>query len=415
MIHSIFTSLSPNLEKDDALLALKLIFRPWLWREGGAVAELEKTFERDFQTDHAVAFESGRTSLATLLETANLLPGDEVAVQAYTCVAVPNAVLWAGLKPLYIDCDNQTLGMSVDDLEKKITARTKAVIVQHTFGQPAEMKRLLRIARKHELVVIEDCAHVIGGMYQGKLLGTWGDASFFSFGRDKSISSIFGGMVITNDRDWAERLRKRRRGYVLPRRWWVLQQLYHPLIFFKIKTLYDFAGLGQMIFQVAKKLRLVSKAVHQLERQGERPPFVFHRMPNALALLALHQYDKLEKFNAHRKRIANLYKQYLGNGQRSEEANTEEVFYLRFPLRLRNPRGLMKAARLEKIYLGDWYDTPIAPRGVSYQRISYQLGSCPVAEEVARQMVNLPTDIHVTPDDVERIVGVLKEYLEERI
>ncbi len=413
-MRSIFTSLSPNLEKDDAFLALKLIFRPWLWQEGGAVAELEKIFERDFKTDHAVAFESGRTSLTTLLETANLLPGDEVAVQAYTCVAVPNAVLWAGLKPLYIDCDNQTLVMSVDDLEKKITARTKAVIVQHTFGQPAEMKKILRMARKYELIVIEDCAHVIGGMYQGKLLGTWGDASFFSFGRDKPISSIFGGMVITNNSAWAERLRARRERYPLPSRWWVFQQLYHPIAFFKIKTLYDFAGLGQVIFQIVKKLGLVSKAVHQLERQGERPPFVFHRMPNALALLALHQYDKLEKFNAHRKRIANLYKEYLGGGQLTKEVG-EEVFYLRFPLRLRNPRGLMKAARLEKIYLGDWYDTPIAPRGVSYQRISYQLGSCPVAEEVARQMVNLPTDIHITSDDVERIVGVLKEYLEERV
>ena len=117
--------------------------------------------------------------------------GDEVLVQAFTCVAVPNSVLWAQATPVYADID-ATLNIDPIDVEKKITNRTKAIIVQHTFGIPADMDALVALAKKHNILLIEDCAHSLGATYKGKKVGTFGDAAFFSFGRDKVVSSVFG-------------------------------------------------------------------------------------------------------------------------------------------------------------------------------------------------------------------------------
>lgn len=410
---SIFTSFSPNLEKSDAWLALKIFFRQTKWRKGQAIQKLESIFKEDVGMPYAASFESGRTALTTLLKTAPLTPGDEIALQAYTCVAVPNAVLWAGLKPVYVDCNRNSLTMSVKDLKEKITPRTKAVIVQHTFGTPANMKEIRKVAEQRGLLIIEDCAHVIGGQYAGRPLGSWGDASFFSFGRDKAISSVFGGVALVKDKEWGRRLKEMQETYPFPRRSWIAQQLVHPMISYTSKTLFDFLGIGKVIFFLAKKIKIISKEVERVERQGYRPSFVFRKMPNALAELALHQYTRIDIFNSHRKRITGEYLNFFEKDFIEHLSDTPDIFYLRFPLKLKDPWNLLKVARSHKIYLGDWYNAPIAPRGVDYPRIGYRPRSCPIAEEVAREAVNLPTDIHISLDDAKRIIGVVKEYLEK--
>ncbi len=413
MKQSIFTGFSPNLEWDDAFLAWRLIFQPWRWRKGEAVKALENQFAHDFKMPHAVAFESGRTSLASLLQTSALSLGDEVLLQAYTCVAVPNAVLWAGFKPVYIDCEKETLTMSPGDLEKKITPRTKAVIIQYTFGQIGKLEELIAIAREYKLIIIEDSAHVIHGGHNNQLLGTWGDASFISFGRDKALSGVFGGLALLRDDGWAKRLREKQKGYPLPDRGWVLKQLLHPVITLKVKLLYDVGGFGKLLFCIVRKLSLISKSVEPEERYGQKPEFIFHRMPNALALLILRQYEKIGRFNIHRKKVAAFYaealKQYENCGLPPPD---DSVNYLRFPLRVENPKELIRLARLEKIYLGDWYQDAIAPQGVNYEAIQYQRESCPVAEEVAKASVNLPTDIHISFGSAGRVIHVVESYLE---
>lgn len=410
---SIFTGFSPNLEWDDAFLAWRLFFQPWRWLSGSAVHILEERFAQDFNRPYAVAFESGRTSLATLLETSRLSPGDEVALQAYTCVAVPNAVLWAGFKPLYVDCERGTLTMSPSDLEKKITDRTKAIIIQYTFGQVGRLEEILAVAKKYNLLIIEDIAHVIHGGHGDRLLGSFGDASFMSFGRDKAISGVFGGLAFLSDGEWAARLKEKQASYDLPRRTWVLRQLFHPIITFTVKLFYDIGSLGKILFAISKKLNLISKSVEPEERKGEKPNFVFHKMPNALALLTLHQYEKIGRFNAHRKKIAALYHNAFKSYSNCElPPKDSTINYLRFPIFLNNPQLVMELVKKEKIYLGDWYQDPVAPRGVDYSRIQYQEGSCPVAEAVAKESLNLPTDIHISFARAGRVVDSLTTYLE---
>jgi len=207
MTKSIFTALSPNTEVDDVLLAFKLLFSPWAWKKGDSSLCLEKIFSEWIGVNHCFTFESGRTGLYAILKSLNLSSDDEVLLQAYTCVAVVEPILWNNVKPVFVDIDSESLNTSGIDLEKKITSKSKVLIIQHTFGNPADLDELLKIAKKYNLFVIEDCAHAMGAEHKGKKVGTYGDASFFSFGRDKVISSVFGGIVMTNNETIAASLR----------------------------------------------------------------------------------------------------------------------------------------------------------------------------------------------------------------
>ncbi|MBI2552603.1 aminotransferase class I/II-fold pyridoxal phosphate-dependent enzyme [Candidatus Uhrbacteria bacterium] len=418
MTKLIFTALAPNTQWDDVWLALRLICAPWRWRRGEAVAALEAQFRAWLPAQHAYACVSGRSGLYAILKALALPPETEVLLQAYTCVAVPDPILWAGAKPVYVDCEVETFNMLPEDLERKITPRARVVIVQHTFGLPANLDALLTIARKHGLFVIEDCAHALGATYHGQRVGTFGDAAFFSFGRDKVISSVFGGLVVTSDNVVAQRIKNTQQGWKYPSGWWTFQQLLHPLITAKAKFLWRVFGLGKLILAIAKICHLTSKAVYGLEKSGGKPSFIEKRLPNALAQLTLHQFKKLEKFNAHRRKIADVYNtQLLKNphlisplSRGRTRGSYDGHIYLRYTMLTPKATQILAAAKQQNIFLGDWYRTPIAPEGVDYGAVGYTLGSCPVAEKLARESVNLPTDIHIGEQEVNRIVVFLTHF-----
>lgn len=408
---AIFTALSPNAESDDTMLALKLLFMPWTWRRGSYVQTLKKAFSGRFNFKNVFLFESGRTCLYALLSSLELNKGDEVLLQAYTCVAVPEPILWSGLRPVYVDCDEKTLNMSVDDLEKKITPLSRVLIIQHTFGNPADLYRLISVAKKHGLFVIEDCAHALGSQYHGKTVGAFGNAAFFSFGRDKVISSVFGGAVATNEDDLAAKIA----GFSETCRdisyGWILRQILHPVVLGLVKSTYRLQ-IGKVILKAAKMTGLISKAVYKEERQGLKPAFIGSKMPNALAKMAYRQFLKLDRFNDHRRKSAQFYRDNLKNCFPRAQSETEggKSVYLRYFFRTDNQKELLKCAAKEDIYLGDWYTSSVAPDGVDYCKIAYDPKYCPVAEKAARETVNLPTDINTGKSDAERIVVFLKKY-----
>jgi dTDP-4-amino-4,6-dideoxygalactose transaminase len=407
----VFTSLAPNTQLSDALKALGLIVMPWRWRTGSASAKVESWFNQFLPGHQAFAFESGRTALHALLTAANIRQGDEVLLQAYTCVAVPEPILWVGATPVFVDCD-ETLTISITDLEKKITPRTKAIIVQHTLGMPARIDELLALAARHSLLVIEDCAHALGATYHGKPVGSFGDASFFSFGRDKVVSSVFGGVAATKHDHLARALRTLQSEYPTPSSAWVFQQLLHPPIMWLGKKTYRYGGIA--LIAVAKTLHLTSKAVQPQEKQGIRPSFALKRLPNALALLALRQLKKLEHVNSHRRTIAALYKESLSSLTTNYQLSTtnSDPIFLRYTIWHARSKEIYAACKKEGILLGDWYDTVIAPRGVDYQKIGYVGGSCPNAEKIAQGTLNLPTDIHTSTRDAKKIASIIQSVLQ---
>ncbi len=396
-------SLSPNTEPDDIWLAVKIMLRPDVWKQGNAIYAVKQWFCDYFAVGQAVSFNSGRSAMLAILKAFDIGKGDDVLVQSFTCVAVPNSVLWAGATPIYVDID-ASLNMDPQDAEKKITKKTKAIIVQHTFGIPAQIDKLAALAKKHHLVLIEDCAHALGATYKGKKLGSYGDAAFFSFGRDKVVSSVFGGMAIINSnlKTQISKLKQYHDQLPYPSYFWIFQQLFHPIAFSVILASYNLI-FGKLLLVFLQKLHLLSFPVYPEEKKGLRPSNFPAKFPNALAILLLRQLKKLDGFNENRRRIADYYRNQLNKGEFTLAPHREGAIYLRFPVLLPQPTQVIHHARRHGVYLGNWYHNGIDPTGVDFSAIGYQPGSCPKAEEAARHVMNLPT--RITSDQARDVLA----------
>ena len=403
-IRPISISLSPNTEKDDIWLAFKLaFFQPWKWRQGGAMNQLEEEFKKYLGIKYAFAFNSGRSCLIAILKSLDLNSQDEVLAQAFTCNAAINPIIWSGLKPVYVDCNEDTFNIDSDDLRKKITLKSKVVIVQHTFGIPAE------VIKENDLILIEDCAHALGAEINGQKVGTLGNAAFFSFSRDKIISSVYGGMVVTNDDNLAQKIKEFQKELKLPSKYWIFQQLLHPILM-NFLILPTYRILGKYLLVLFQKTHLLSKAVHWKEKQAQRPEYFPKLMPNALALLALNQFKKIEDFNYHRRKITDFYLTNLRNSSfrfAKIPKNLKAVF-LRFPVKHPQAQSIIKKAWKKNLLIGDWYTSPIAPDDTNLDKMGYQIGSCPKAERLARETFNLPTHINIKKDQADKVVRELK-------
>jgi selenocysteine lyase/cysteine desulfurase len=313
--------------------------------------------------------------LLAILRAFRIGKGDEVIVQAFTCVAVPNSVRWAGAVPIYADIDD-TLNMNPADVVKKITKKTKAIIVQHTFGRPAKIDEIISIAKKNNLVVIEDFAHTMS-------IPMKGDAGFYSFGRDKVISSVFGGLAVMRDNS---KLKEYHKQLEYPSYFWIFQQLFHPVAFSIILPLYN-SGIGKLLLVFLQKIKFLSFPIYPKEKVGRQPDEFPKKYPNALAMLLLKQLKKLDRFTTQRKEISKIY--------------GAEYPYLRFPKLVENPTRVIANAKKQGILLGNWYHNVIDPGGYGYTP-----GDCPKAEEAAKHIINLPT--RILAKDAKKILDVLQ-------
>ncbi len=411
----IFNSLSPNTEKDDMFLALKLIFEPWKWKRGEAAGKLEDKFKNYLGLKYGFAFASGRSAFLAILEGLRFEPGSEILVQAFTCNAAVSPILKAGLKPVFVDIKKHSLNIDVFDLERKITAKARAILVQHTFGLPADIQEIKAIASKRNLILIEDCAHSLGASVSGKKTGSFSDASFFSLGRDKVISSVFGGVALTNNRDLAKAMENFQKKLKYPNFSWVLQQLLHPVLCnFIIMPLYGLFGIGKYVLIFFQKTRILSKAVTSGEKKGKWASVFPRKMPNGLALLGLRQFSKLERFNLHRSQIAEIYDRELGGLNLMLPLKKEGRIYMRYPLIFKNSRtdDILKKLRRKKIFIDDgWRDKAIMPPDTDQAKAGYRSGSCVSAEEAAKNALNLPTHADINSAQALRLTGYLKKII----
>lgn len=180
----------------------------------------EKKFAEFIGIKYACALASGTAGLHLALLAAGLGPGDEVITSPFSFVASANAVLYVGARPVFVDIEPASYALDPAQIEKRITARTKAILVVHIFGQSAEMKHIVSIARKYNLVVIEDACEAIGASYRGRKAGTFGQSAVFSFYPNKQITTGEGGMLVTNNRKvWEFCSSARNQGRTSDMRW----------------------------------------------------------------------------------------------------------------------------------------------------------------------------------------------------
>lgn len=411
----IHTSLAPSVSRRDVFLATTLLANPSAWQHGPERARLEKALSASLGGGQVFALESGRNALRLMLEALDLRREDRVFLQAYTCVSVPGPVLWTGATLVYVDIHATTFNMDPEDLRKKLRetpagSRPRVLIIQHTFGLPADLDELLLVAKEHHLFVIEDCAHALGTTYRQRPVGTFGDAAIFSFGRDKVISSVFGGALLVRNPDLAQRLRSRIATLPVPSRRWITQQLLHPLLAtFAFRT-YWFGG--RYALRAFQELGLLSKALTPREKRGGEPAIAPHVLPNALAALARSQLQRLEALTRRRSTLAQHYTESLRDlpHVRLPSCPPDRTHaFLRYTIRLESPRRLHAAARRAGIILGDWYDTVVAPWDTDLRAVRYEPGSCPQAEEAARESVNLPTSPGMGVPEADRVLRVVRD------
>ena len=412
----ISTSLSSNTEKDDIGLVFSLISRPGKWKSGETIEKMEREFKNYLGAKYAFSFNSGRSCLMAILEAMEVKEGDEVLLQGFTCSSAVIPILQKKAKPVFVDIDN-TLNLDPKDLERKITSRSKIVMIQHTFGYPAKVEEILKVVRKHNLLLIEDCAHALGAKYAGKFCGTFGDAAFFSFGRDKVISSVFGGMTVINNNDLVKKVKYFKDELEYPSSLWIFQQLLHPLLVsYLVLPSYRFPYFGRLLLGLLHKTKLLSKAVYNSEKEGKMSRHFPRKMANAFSILALNQLRKIDRLNVHRKKIALFYEEELKESSfhlpfLRERIKDKEVVFMRYPILVKDSDELLKEARKRKILLNDgWRKSPVVPIDTDLEKVGYLPGSCKEAEKIAESILNLPTHINISMEKARAIICLLKDY-----
>lgn len=340
---------------------------------------------------HAVAFGAGRMALYALLEAAGLEPGDEIVVPGFTCAVVANAMVYRGLVPVYADIEPRRFNLDAQAAAAAITPRTRALYLQHTFGQSADVAALRALAARHDLLLIEDAAHSLGAHHEGRPHGSLGTLAFFSSDRTKVINTHLGGVALTDDDHLAQRLRAVQQRSVAPS-----AALQRRLAFSFVA---EFAARDPALLWLGRPLlgalRRMGLLFYWSDETADAIPAGYpypSRLASGAARLGLAQLAALERNLAHRRAIARALDERSGwNADLRAGGRFDDGAWLRYSVRVSDRAGFV--ARFgAHTDLGLWFPSPIFGReGAAAAAVGYREGACPVAERVARQIVNLPT------------------------
>ena len=406
----IFISSIPTIEKDDLKLSRKLL----------KTKDVPSTDVRlpGFESQRHFFTNTGRASLYIILKALNVKKSEEVIVQSFTCMALITPMIWLGITPVYTDIDPQTFNMSFESLKKKISTKTRVVIVQHTFGIPSDIKRIKRYinkinkTRKRKIYLIEDCAHSLNIKLDDKYLGTFGDIAFFSFGQDKVVSSTQGGCIICNDEKIEEKVKRIYRRVHIMHKKETRYNLRYPILWNLIKNFYDkpkfIYNSRFSLFTIGKFLVIFFRSLGLIRQQASvnnfgDPKKDVCKLSYAQKHLLKNQLNKINKFTEHREKIVSEYSQSLGL--------EFEGSLLRYPVVVDNPEKVRLELQKIGVISGNWYNYPVIPKGIDFKKISYHLGSCINTEYLMEHIINLPTGIEVGVDDIKKISKVVKNHL----
>lgn len=244
----------------------------WISSKGKFVDLFENHFAKYIGVENAISICNGTAALHVALLSLGIKPGDEVIVPTLTYVASVNSITYVGATPVFVDSEPVTWQMDPNDIRKKITKRTRAIMVVHLYGHPCDMGAIMAIAKEFELLVIEDCAEAFGSRYNDQLCGTFGDVATFSFYGNKTMTTGEGGMVITNDHKIAHDAQKiKGQGLAKGREYW------HDIIGYNFRMTNICAAIGLAQLEnvdhfITKKREIASKYVRSLD--GNKTTFL---------------------------------------------------------------------------------------------------------------------------------------------
>ena len=356
----------PNFGKEDED-AVKEVLESGILVSGPRTKSFEKEFAEYIRVKHAVAVTSGTVALDVALKALKIGPGDEVITSAFSFIASGNCILFQNAKPVFADINPKTFNIDPSDVAEKITAKTKALIPVHLFGQPANMDALMEIAQDNGIALVEDAAQAHGAEYKGQKTGSIGDVGCFSFYATKNMTAGEGGMIATNDR------------------------------------------------KLAGKVRLLIN--HGQSRKYHHDTLGYnYRMTEICAAIGSVQLKKLNGFNE--KRIENA--KLLSSGIRKFQGLTppyvmndvKHVFH-QYVVRVEDnypvERDMLADRLAEKgVGVAVHYPIPIY-RQPLYLELGYGGTACPNTEEVCRRVLSLPVHPLVDIKDIEYMLDVLED------
>lgn len=347
------------------------IDQAWISSEGPFVKEFEDKFSAYLGLRHGVAICNGTAAIEVALAAAGITSGDEVILPTFTIISCAIGIIRLGARPILVDAEPETWNMDTGQIKPKITKKTKAIMVVHTYGHPVDMDPVMALADKYHLKVIEDAAEVHGAEYRGKKAGGIGDVGCFSFYANKIVTSGEGGMVVTNDGGIAERSRS-----------------YRNLCFQPGKRFYH-TELGYNF-----------------------------RMTNLQAAVALAQMEQIDKHIQIKRRMAAAYNERLadiGSIRLPVEKEWAKNVYWMYGVELKDNAGMDNeelAARLKERGV----DTRPFFLGMHEQPVFHKMGlfkneRYPVAERLARKGLYLPSGLALTNEQIDTVSEALHDIL----
>lgn len=349
-----------------------------------------KQFESDFKTYlggevEALAVNSATSGLHLALEAIGVKAGDQVIVPTLTFTATAEVVRYLGADPVFVDCDLNTLNIDIAQIESKITEQTKAIVPVHFAGLACDMDKIVAIARKHNLKVVEDAAHAFPTLYKGKLVGTLNsDITVFSFYANKTMTTGEGGMVVAKDKTLIERM--------------------------KVMRLH---GISRDAFD-----RYQSK-IPAWYYEVIEPGFKYN-LPDICAALGLQQLKKIDRFYQKRLSMANRYEKELSNLPiilpPNAQTNSTHAWHI-YPIRLKENCGISRddfILKMSEKGVGcSVHFIPLHKQPIWRDSYNLKPDDFPIAEQVYQHVLSIPLFTKMTDEDQTRVIQTIKEIFEE--
>jgi perosamine synthetase len=246
----------PLLGQSEKKFLIECIDTGWISSEGPFVEKFEKKIAKISKRDYGIAVSSGTAALDVAIEALGISKGDEVILPSFTIISCIHQIVRVGAKPILVDSDPKTWNMDINQIEDKITSRTKAIMVVHIYGLPVDLDPVLDLAKNYNLKVIEDAAEMLGQTYNGKPCGSFGDISTLSFYPNKHVTTGEGGMILTNDEELAENCRSLRNLCFQPNKRFVHERLGWNYRMTNIQAALGMAQLERLDEFVKRKTRM---------------------------------------------------------------------------------------------------------------------------------------------------------------
>lgn len=361
----------PLLNGREKELLMECIDSGWISSDGPFIAEFERRFASFIGVDHGVAVCNGTAALETALFAAGIGKDDEVIMPAFTIISCPLAAIRLGAVPVLVDCEPETWNMDVNQIQGRITQRTKAIMPVHIYGHPVDMDPIMELARKHNLIVIEDAAEAHGAEYKGRKCGSIGHLSAFSFYANKIVTTGEGGMVLTSDCKMAERARS-----------------YRNLCFRPEKRFYH-TELGNN-----------------------------YRMTNLQAALGVAQMDRIDEFVAIKRRLGKYYQEKLSaiEGIKTQiEKPWAKTVYWMYCIELYQSLGINADTMMKRLEEQGIGTRPFF-LGLHEQPALHELGlfkgeHYPVTERISKQGLYLPSGLTLKEKQIDEVVTAVDSVL----